>query len=65
MSEIKRVSATARASRAVIYNGMVFLGGQAADDRSQDVQGQTRQALAKIEQFLAAAGTDKSQLLSA
>ena len=65
MSEINRVSVTARASRAVIYNGMVFVGGQAADDRSQDVQGQTRQVLAKIDGFLAAAGTDKRQLLSA
>jgi enamine deaminase RidA (YjgF/YER057c/UK114 family) len=44
---------------------MVFVGGQTADDRSQDIRGQTVQTLAKIEKFLADAGTDKSRLLTA
>lgn len=65
MNNIERIETNTRASRAVVYNGMVFLAGAAADDRSQDIQGQTKQALAKIEKFLAAAGTDKSRLLSA
>jgi len=65
MSDITRIATSARASRAVVYNGIVFLCGQTADDRSQDVRGQTQQALAKVEQFLGAAGTDKSRLLSA
>jgi enamine deaminase RidA (YjgF/YER057c/UK114 family) len=65
LSNIVRIATDTRRSRAVIYNGMVFVGGQAADDRSQDIRGQTKQALAKIEKFLADAGTDKSRLLSA
>lgn len=44
---------------------MVFVGGQTADDRAQDIQGQTRQTLAKFEKFLAEAGTDKSRLPTA
>jgi enamine deaminase RidA (YjgF/YER057c/UK114 family) len=65
MSNIVRIETNTRASRAVVYNGMVFLAGATADDRSQDIRGQTKQALAKIEKFLAAAGSDKSRLLSA
>ena len=65
MSNIVRIATDARRSRAVVYNGMVFVGGQTADDRSQDIRGQTKQTLAKIEKFLADAGTDKSRLLSA
>jgi enamine deaminase RidA (YjgF/YER057c/UK114 family) len=59
MAEINRIATDKRRSRAVVYNGMVFVGGQTADDRSQDIRGQTLQTLAKIEKFLADAGTDK------
>ena len=65
MNNIVRIETNARASRVVVYNGMIFLTGATADDRSQDIRGQTKQALAKIEKFLAAAGADKSRLLSA
>ncbi|MGY8635448.1 RidA family protein [Bradyrhizobium sp. 14AA] len=65
MSDIVRIETDKRRSRAVTYNGMVFVGGMTADDRSQDIKGQTRQTLAKIEEFLAKAGTDKSRLLTA
>ncbi|MDQ0586159.1 RidA family protein [Variovorax paradoxus] len=65
MTEINRIATDKRRSRAVVYNGMVFVGGQTADDRSQDIRGQTLQALAKIEKFLADASTDKSRLLTA
>ncbi len=65
MTKITRIATNTRASRAVIYNGTVFLAGAAADDRSQDIRGQTQQCLAKIEKFLALAGTDKSRLLTA
>ncbi len=51
--EIKRIATDTRRSRAVVYNHMVFVGGQ------------TAQTLAKIEKFLAEAGTDKSRLLTA
>jgi enamine deaminase RidA (YjgF/YER057c/UK114 family) len=52
-------------SAAVECNGMVFVAGQIADDRTQPVQGQTEQVLKKIDAVLALAGTDKSKLLSA
>lgn len=65
MSEIERIATDRRRSRAVVYNGIVFVGGQTADDRKQDIRGQTQQTLAKIEKFLAEAGTDKSRLLTA
>lgn len=64
MSDIKRISTTVRRSSVVIYNRMVFVGGQTADDRSQDIRGQTKQTLAKIDKFLAEAGTDKTRLLT-
>lgn len=65
MNEIKRIETDVRRSRAVVYNGMVFVGGMTADDRSQDIKGQTEQALARVEKFLAQAGTSKSRLLTA
>lgn len=65
MNRIERISTDKRRSRAVVYNGIVFVGGQTADDRSQDIRGQMKQTLAKIEKYLTAAGSDKSRLLSA
>lgn len=65
MTDIVRLETDARRSRAVIYNGIVFVGGMAADDRTQDIKGQTEQALARVEKYLADAGSDKSRLLSA
>jgi enamine deaminase RidA (YjgF/YER057c/UK114 family) len=65
MNDITRISTTTRRSSVVTYNGMVFVGGQTAGDCGQDIRGQTRQTLAKIDKFLAEAGTDKSRLLTA
>jgi enamine deaminase RidA (YjgF/YER057c/UK114 family) len=65
MTDIVRIETDKRRSRAVVYNGIVFVGGMAADDRTQDIRGQTEQALARVEKYLADAGTDKSRLLTA
>lgn len=65
MSDIVRIDTRRRGSRVVIYNATIFLGGQTADDRSQDIRGQTRQALAKVDKLLAQAGSDKSRILTA
>ena len=65
MNTITRIETDPRRSRAVVYNGMVFVGGMTADDRSLDIAGQTRQTLEKIEGYLEKAGTDKSRLLTA
>ncbi|MGE1530876.1 RidA family protein, partial [Pseudomonas putida] len=40
-------------------------GGMTADDRTQDIAGQTRDTLAKIEAYLEKAGSDKSRVLTA
>ncbi|MDX2104211.1 MAG: RidA family protein [Alphaproteobacteria bacterium] len=62
---IQRFQPGPRMSGAVKANGFVFLAGQVADDTSEPVAGQTRQVLAKIDQLLAEAGTDKTRILSA
>jgi len=65
MDNILRLETSSRASRIVVYNGIVYLAGTTADDRSQDIQGQTRQVLNKIDKYLAMAGTTKERLLTA
>jgi enamine deaminase RidA (YjgF/YER057c/UK114 family) len=62
---IKRIQTGPRMSQAVVFNRMVFVAGQVADDAKQDVGGQTKQVLTAIDKLLAEAGTDKSHLLSA
>jgi enamine deaminase RidA (YjgF/YER057c/UK114 family) len=64
MTDIERIESNEKLSRAVVYGGFVFLSGQTADDRSLGIEGQCRQALAKVDKFLAEAGTDKSRVLS-
>jgi enamine deaminase RidA (YjgF/YER057c/UK114 family) len=54
-----------RMSRAVINGDMVYLAGLTASDPSQDVAGQTKQIVEKIDNYLKEAGTDKSKLLTA
>lgn len=62
---IKRHNSGPRMSQAVEHGSTVYLAGLVADDATQDVKGQTKQILAKIDALLKAAGTDKSKLLSA
>lgn len=62
---IRRIKPGPRMSGAVVHGNTVYLAGLTADDATQDVMGQTRQILAKIDQLLAEAGSDKSKILSA
>lgn len=62
---IERIKPGAWNSRAVVYGNLVFLSGTVADDKTLSMKGQTQQVLAKIDEALAAAGTDKSKILSA
>lgn len=62
---IKRLETGPRMSQAVVHGNTVYLAGQVADDPSVDVAGQARQILASIDKLLAAAGTDKTRILSA
>ncbi len=52
-------------SAAVVHGNTVYLAGLIASDVDADTKGQTEQILARIDELLAAAGTDKSQLLRA
>ena len=47
------------------HSGTVYLAGMTADDLSGDVVRQTRDTLAKIDHYLAMAGSNKSKVLSA
>ncbi len=65
MSTIQRIEAGARMSGAVIHNGVAYLSGQVAPNPGATVAEQTRQVLQRIDELLAAAGTDKSRLITA
>ena len=62
---IRRIDPGPYLSRAVVCGNFVFLAGLTADNRSQDVTGQTEQILCKIDRYLGEAGSDRSRLLSA
>ncbi|MDA9481247.1 cytochrome C2 [Bradyrhizobium sp. CCBAU 11445] len=64
MLDIIRIDQNARRSRATVVGDLVFLAGQVADDKNGDITQQTREALAKVDNMLARAGTDKSRLIS-
>lgn len=64
MTEITRIDQNARRSRASVFGDIVFLAGQVADDKAGNITNQTKEALAKVDDMLARAGTDKSRLLS-
>lgn len=67
--EIKRSKIGPRMSQVVVHNNTVYFAGQVANDPTEhppdDVAGQTRLLLSRIEKLLAEAGTNKSRLLSA
>lgn len=64
MTDIVRQQPNARLSRVVIHNNVAWLAGVAPADCTQDAAGQTRQVLARIDELLGEAGTDRSRLLS-
>ncbi|MEM7542975.1 MAG: RidA family protein [Pseudomonadota bacterium] len=63
---IERLEVGPRMSQAVVHGDTVYLAGQVAfDAKGESVAEQTKNILSRIDNFLAAAGTDKSKLLSA
>ena len=52
-------------SQAVTHGDTVYLCGITATNREKDVAAQTKEVLDKIDDRLAACGTDKSKLVSA
>ena len=55
--DIVRKETTAIFSRVVEHNGIVYLSGFTADDTSASMKTQTEDVLAKIDKYLALAGT--------
>ena len=68
MPEIQRLRSNAKLSRIVKYNGVVYLCGQVDERYNEhvgDIVAQTKGVLARIDEHLAEAGTDKSKMLMA
>lgn len=63
--DIRRIEPGKRLSRAVIHNGVAYMAGVTALDRSQDFRGQLRQVFERLDQHMREAGTDKSRMLNA
>lgn len=62
--DIKRIGTGARMSEGVCYNGIIWVAGQVGKP-GESVPDQTRTCLAEVDRILAAAGTDKTRILSA
>ncbi len=60
---IARYESTGRLSKVVVANGVAFLSGLTAKDRSANVREQTADILTQIDTYLGMAGTAKSKLL--
>jgi enamine deaminase RidA (YjgF/YER057c/UK114 family) len=61
---VQRHQVGPRMSQAVVHGNTVYLAGQVAGDEPT-TKAQTQAVLKKVDTLLAAAGTDKSKLLSA
>ena len=64
MSDIQRFETGPRMSQAVAHGGLVWLAGQVGAP-GESVTVQTTEILANIDRLLAAAGSDKTRILSA
>ena len=63
---IKRIDVGPRMSQAVIHGNTVYTAGQVAQNAGgKSITEQTTDILARIDELLAQAGTDKTRLLSA
>lgn len=62
--EIIRIGKTDRMSRIVKHGNIVYLCGQVAKSYDDDIKGQTKTTLEKIEELLKEAGTKKENILS-
>jgi enamine deaminase RidA (YjgF/YER057c/UK114 family) len=52
-----------RLSETAVFNGVVYLAGQVADDPDADMATQTNQVLGSIDRLLAEVGSSKAHLL--
>jgi enamine deaminase RidA (YjgF/YER057c/UK114 family) len=63
--KIERIDPGPRVSEAVVHGDRIHLSGMIPEDRTLDIAGQVRQALAEIDALLARAGTTRSKILTA
>jgi enamine deaminase RidA (YjgF/YER057c/UK114 family) len=61
---IQRIDPGRRFSEAVVHGDLVYLAGHVGHDPAASVREQTADILAQIDRHLAAAGSDRSRLLS-
>ena len=62
---ITRLHVGPRLSEVAIFNGVVHLAGQIAEDTKADAFEQTREILGHVDRLLTEAGSDKRHILSA
>jgi|SRR5689334_4734609 enamine deaminase RidA (YjgF/YER057c/UK114 family) len=62
---VRRITPGTRSSEATVHDECMYLSGMLPEDTSQDVEGQTRQVLAKIKTVLDKAGSARTNILSA
>ena len=62
---IQRIDAGNRMSEASIHGGVIYLAGQVPETPHADIETQTREVLAAIDDLLAQAGSDKTRILRA
>jgi enamine deaminase RidA (YjgF/YER057c/UK114 family) len=62
---IERIQPGPLMSQAVVHGDTVHLAGLIAGDLDADTKGQTAQILARVDELLAAAGTDKTKIVKA
>lgn len=65
MYDISRIETTERMSRIVSHNGTIYLCGQVADNSEDGAGPQTENMLAKVDNLLEKAGSDRKHMLSA
>ncbi len=62
---IERIKFNGRFNQAVIKDGLLFLAGQTGTDAGDDITAQTKLTFQKIDDSLAAYGSDKDHILRA
>lgn len=62
--DIKRIAPNARMSKGTVFNGILHISGQVANNRTASITQQTAEVLARIEAIITEAGGSKSDLLA-
>ncbi|MCP3856580.1 MAG: RidA family protein [Actinomycetia bacterium] len=62
---IERIGSGPLMSQAVVHGDTIYLSGLVGNDLDADVRGQTAQIVARIDELLAQAGSDKTKVLKA